>query len=76
MKKVKNGGISIFTLEDPVMRFGWIAYIIGYAIFLGSVITYVSTINLAPFNNKGDPAQCGPGAFIFFDDPSGVVTRI
>ena len=44
MKKVKNGGISIFTLEDPVMRFGWIAYIIGYAIFLGSVITYVSKI--------------------------------
>ena len=42
MKRTKNGGISIFTLSDPTMRFGWIVYLVGYAIFLGSVFTYVA----------------------------------
>ena len=44
MKRTKSGGISIFTLSDPTMRFGWIAYLIGYAIFLGSVFTYVAKV--------------------------------
>jgi len=42
MRKEKS--MSLFGLEDPIMQFGWAAYIVGYAVFLGSVITYAAKI--------------------------------